>query len=102
MPADHGRKARARLDRQLVQGKVLRSERKRLAEHCSPALLRVAGQRVDQVEAHPPEPLLRNFQGPEALAGGVGAAEKGERLVVEALEAERQAIDAARRQLGEA
>ncbi len=56
--------------------------------------LGVAWKRVDQVEADAPEMLLRGFQRGKAVARRVGAAEEAKRRVVEALQPEREAVDA--------
>ena len=46
--------------------------------------------------------LLRDFERGKAFARRMGAAEEGERLVVEALQAEREAIDPGGAKVGEA
>src|SRR5207248_10558375 len=95
-------KARARFDRQLVEGEVARAQAQRLRQRCRPAVLRVAGHRVDQVEADAAEIPLRGFKRAEPLARIVGAAEEGERLAVEALQPERESIDPRRGEIGKA
>src|SRR4029078_2891230 len=93
---------RARLDRQLVEGEVPGAEREGLCEGRRPAVFAVAGQRVNEVEADAPKAPLRNLQRCKALARRVRPAEESERLVVEALKPERQAVDPGMSEIGEA
>ena len=63
-----GRKARARLYRQLVQREVRGAESERLSESCRPTRLGVARKRVNQVEADAAEVFLRGLEGAKAFA----------------------------------
>src|SRR6476619_4416121 len=102
MARDHACEARAGLDRELVQRQVRGAERQRLRERRRPAVLGIAGERVDEVEADAPNMLLGGGERRKAFASGMGAAEEGEGLVVEALKAERDAVDPGAGEIGEA
>ena len=99
--AHEGGKARARLDGELVEREVAGPQRQRARQFGVPAFRRVAGAGVDEVETDPREMALGDIERGEPLGGIVEAAQKMERLVVERLKAERDAVDPRARQRGE-
>src|SRR5688500_2938996 len=78
------------------------SEAERAVEVTARALLFVARERADQVEADPFEMALPGVERRESLRRRMRAAEEGELLVVEALQPEAQAIDSGRGEVCEA
>ncbi len=102
MLCDHRCEARAWLDRQLVQRKVRGAFAERPIQGRRPARFGFAGQGVDQVEAHARKVRLGDVECPLPLVGRMRASEEGEAGIVEALQAERQAVDARGGEIGEA
>src|SRR6185369_15325553 len=102
MARNHRGEARAWLDRQLVERQMLGAERERAFEARRPASFTIARQGVDQVETDATDRRLGRLQRAQSLVRGMGAAEKSERLIVEALQAEADAIDAGLGEIGEA
>ena len=80
---------------------MLGAEAERAVELGRPARFVVAGERVDEVEADAVDRALRGGERALALVGGVGAAEEGEAGVVEALQAEADAVDPGAGEVGE-
>ncbi len=101
-PGMLGEELRAALDGELVERQVLAGEAERPLELGRPGLGRLAGPAIDQVERMAGEGLLRYGERPQRLVDGMLAAEEFQRRDIERLHAERHAIDAGLRQLGEA
>ena len=101
MARNHRGEARAGLDRQLVEGEMLGAERQGLVQACRPARFVVAGKRVDQIEADSVHCRLRGIKGSQSFGRRVGAAQEGERFIVEALQAETDPIDPGAGKIGE-
>ncbi len=86
-------KGRARLDRQLIEREMFAGDVQRLVESRSakrPGSVR-AGRRSDRTSTARMSRACRSRRSPRAV---MGAAEKAQRLLVERLDAERQAVDA--------
>src|SRR5438874_9359551 len=78
------------------------AEAESLRQRRRPAVFGVARKRVNQIEADSSELVLRDFERLPPLACRMRAAEEGELLIVEALQAEREAVDSGCREIGEA
>jgi len=65
-----------------------RAERQRLRESDGPVVFGILRKAVDQVEADAFEILLRSSECSETLVRRMGAAEKRQRVVIEALKAQ--------------
>ena len=76
------------------------SEAEGAIEHRLPVLGPLTGQSIDQVEADAAEMALRGLQRRQSLPDAVGAAQEGEGAVVQALQAEADAIDPGCREIG--
>src|SRR5438270_13568515 len=92
----------ARLDCQLVEREMAGAEAESLRERYRPAVFGVARKCVDEVEADSAKMVLCDFERLPALARGMGAAEKRQLLIVEALQAEGEAVDSGCTEIGEA
>ena len=99
---NHRRETRPGLDRQFVEREMAGAEADGALERRCPALFGVAGKRIDEVETDAFEPTLRGFERMQPFARAMRAAEKAQGLVVEALETEREPVDAGYGEIGEA
>src|SRR5215217_4043390 len=78
------------------------SEAERLRQGHRPAVFGVAGKCIDQIEADAPEVLLRNLERLPSFPRRMRSPEEAERLVIEALESEREPVHARGSEIGEA
>ena len=90
---------RVGLERQVIERQVRRRERERRGEVGLRALDRLLRQPVHQVEVDVAEDHERGFGGAARLVVVVHAAERAQLRGIEALDAERQAIDAGREEV---
>jgi hypothetical protein len=101
-PRRHRREARARLDRQLVQRQMPRSETDGAPQFGLPRRFALPRSCIDQIEAHPIEAGLRHIERPEPLRYAMCAAEEAKHRVVQSLQAQADTVDPCRRQIGKA
>ena len=92
----------ARLDRQLVEREMIGAEGQRPTQLLFPCGGALAGQRVDEVEAHPAEMALGHLYRPRCLALVMGAAEEMQRFFLQRLHTQRHTVDPGAGKLGEA
>ena len=92
--AVEGGEGRAVLDGELVEREMIGGERQRLAELRRPGLRRLAGAGIDQVEGEAREGRARHLDRRARGGDVMKAAEEAEVVVVERLDAERDAVDA--------
>src|SRR5438270_4674199 len=92
----------ARLDCQLVEREMAGAEAESLRERYRPAVFGVAGKCVDEVEADSAKMVLCDFERLPSLADRMGAAEEGQLLIVETVQAEGEAVDYGCMEIGEA
>ena len=93
MLRNHRREPCARLDGQLIKRQMFCPEAKRPVQGLGPALFVIAGKGIDQVEADAADRGLRRLERAQPFLRRMGASEKSERFVVEALQAEADPID---------
>ena len=92
---------RLRFDRQLVEREMVARQSQRLVQRRHPSGFRLPRQRVDQIERPAWEDARGERRGVARRRGVMRAAEKAQSVVIQALNAERDAIDAGGAQIRE-
>ena len=93
-PPVHRLERRPGLDGELIQREVVGAESERAVELCPPGRQVLAGPGVDQVERDARKQQARQLERGNGLLGGVLPAEEDQRVRVQALDPERDAVDA--------
>src|SRR3546814_18756516 len=91
-----GRKARPRLDGELIERQMAGTERQRRGQFPLPRRQRLAGPRIDQVETHPREMHLRRGDRHPCFIPAVSATKEFKDLGVKALDAYRHPVEIGR------